>query len=388
MGIGICCGICAKVFLRCNGCGECSVLPYSFGSMAFFVFGGMGMMDLIEKLARDHSLSLEEYRYLIDHREAESAKFLAELAVAESRRVYENGVYIRGLIEITNICKNDCLYCGIRRSNGHCQRYRLEPEEILECCREGYALGFRTFVLQGGEDGYYTDDRLCDLLRQIKGRYSDCAVTLSLGERSRESYQRLYDAGADRYLLRHETADRAHYGMLHPSSMSFDRRMACLRDLKDIGYQVGCGFMVGSPGQTSATLAADLKFIEQFQPHMCGIGPFVPHRDTAFAAEPAGTVELTTYLLSIIRLIRPNILLPATTALGTIDPMGREKGILSGANVVMPNLSPAAVRRKYNLYDNKVTDGPESAHCRQELAKRMEAIGYTIVTDRGDMKII
>lgn len=346
------------------------------------------MRDLIDKLATCHSLSPEEYRRLIDHRTAESAQYLAELAVAESRRIYGNEVYIRGLIEISNICKNDCLYCGIRRSNGHCQRYRLAPEEILECCREGYALGFRTFVLQGGEDGYYTDDRLCALLGQIKGRYPDCAVTLSLGERSRESYRRLFDAGADRYLLRHETADRAHYGMLHPPAMSFDRRMECLGELKDIGYQVGCGFMVGSPGQTSATLAADLKFIEAFQPHMCGIGPFIPHKDTVFSDRPAGTLELTTYLLSIIRLIRPNILLPATTALGTIDPMGREKGILSGANVVMPNLSPAAVRKKYDLYNNKVTDGPESAQCRQELAKRMEAIGYTVVTHRGDYKFI
>lgn len=346
------------------------------------------MKELIDKLACNHSLSLEEYRRLIEGRTVESAQYLAGLAVAESRRIYGSQVYIRGLIEISNICKNDCLYCGIRRGNRHCQRYRLEPEEILECCREGYALGFRTFVLQGGEDGYFTDDRLCELLKNIKNQHPDCAVTLSLGERSRESYRRLYHAGADRYLLRHETASKAHYEKLHPAQMSFDHRMACLRDLKDISYQVGCGFMVGSPGQTSATLAADLKFIEQFQPHMCGIGPFIPHKDTVFAAAPAGTVELTTYLLSIIRLIRPNILLPATTALGTIDPMGREKGILSGANVVMPNLSPAAVRKKYNLYNNKVTDGPESAQCRQELANRMEAIGYTIVTDRGDMKII
>lgn len=346
------------------------------------------MMELIEKLVAAHSLSLEEYQYLIDHRTEHSGKILAEYAGNVSRRIYGNEVYIRGLIEISNICRNDCLYCGIRRSNGHCQRYRLEPEEILTCCQEGYTLGFRTFVLQGGEDGYYTDDRLCGLLRRIKSQYPDCAVTLSLGQRSRESYQRLYDAGADRYLLRHETADKAHYETLHPGDMSFDERMECLRNLKEIGYQVGCGFMVGSPGQTSATLAADLKFIEEFQPHMCGIGPFVPHRDTVFAAEPAGTVELTTYLLSIVRLICPNILLPATTALGTIDPVGREKGILCGANVVMPNLSPTAVRKKYNLYDNKVTDGAESAQCRQELAERMDAIGYTIVTARGDMKII
>ena len=346
------------------------------------------MTELIHKLAAQNSLSPEEYQFLIENRNEESATLLAELAVRARRAVYGNSVYIRGLIEISSICKNDCLYCGIRRGNPNCQRYRLAPEEILSCCAEGYELGFRTFVLQGGEDGWYTDERLCSLLRSIKTQFPDCAVTLSLGERSRESYQRLYDAGADRYLLRHETADRAHYEKLHPAEMSFQNRMQCLQDLKEIGYQVGCGFMVDSPGQSAAELAKDLKFIEEFQPHMCGIGPFIPHKDTVFSQEKAGTLELTTYLLSIIRLIRPNILLPATTALGTIDPMGREKGILAGANVVMPNLSPSAVRKKYNLYDNKATDGAESAQCRDALAHRMEAIGYQIVTDRGDIKTI
>ena len=346
------------------------------------------MTELIYKLAAQHALTLDEYQYLIKNRTNEAAALLEKLAVEARKAVYGNSVYIRGLIEISNICKNDCLYCGIRRGNRNCQRYRLTEDEILSCCTEGYELGFRTFVLQGGEDGYYTDERLCGLLRSIKGKYPDCAVTLSLGERSRESYQRLYDAGADRYLLRHETADKAHYEKLHPTDMSFDNRMRCLRDLKEIGYQVGCGFMVGSPYQTSAALAKDLKFIEEFQPHMCGIGPFIPHKDTDFANEPAGTLELTTYLLSIIRLIKPNILLPATTALGTIDPIGREKGILCGANVVMPNLSPSAVRKKYTLYDNKATDGAESAQCRDSLAARMKAIGYEIVTARGDIKNI
>ena len=346
------------------------------------------MNKLIDKLAKSHSLTLEEYRYLIDHRTPEAAEKLAALAVKVRQEIYGNAVFIRGLIEVSNICKNDCLYCGIRNGNRSCQRYRLTPEEILSCCAEGYELGFRTFVLQGGEDGWFTDARLCQLLGAIKEQFPDCAVTLSLGERSRESYQRLYDAGADRYLLRHETADNIHYGKLHPSELTLENRMRCLQDLKDIGYQVGCGFMVGSPHQTSAELAKDLKFIEEFQPDMCGIGPFIPHKDTVFASEPAGTLELTTYLLSIIRLIKPNILLPATTALGTIDPIGREKGILAGANVVMPNLSPVSVRKKYNLYDNKATDGAESAQCRDALAARMESIGYRIVTDRGDIKRI
>ncbi len=341
---------------------------------------------LIKKLIKEHRLSLEEYELLIENRTVETARLLAEAAVKVRQEIYGNTVFIRGLIEISNICRNDCLYCGIRRSNLNCQRYRLTCEEILECCKEGYGLGFRTFVLQGGEDGYYSDERLVSLLHDIKSRYPDCAVTLSLGERSRESYQKLFDAGADRYLLRHETADEEHYIKLHQGEMSYVNRMQCLNDLKAIGYQTGCGFMVGSPFQTNRQLALDLKFIETFRPQMCGIGPFIPHKDTPFGGELAGAVELTCYLLSVIRLIQPNILLPATTALGTLEETGREKGILSGANVVMPNLSPASVRRKYQLYDNKVSDGAESAQCVEELKRRMAAIDYTIVTDRGDMK--
>ena len=341
---------------------------------------------LIEKLARERHLELSEYRYLIEHRTPEAAAVLAELAVEVRKKIYGNKVFIRGLIEVSNICKNDCLYCGIRKSNRNCQRYRLGAEEILSCCREGDALGFRTFVLQGGEDGAFSDDFLCGLLREIKTEHPDCAVTLSLGERSRESYARLREAGADRYLLRHETADAAHYGKLHPKEMSFENRMRCLRDLKELGYQVGCGFMVGSPGQSAAELAKDLQFVEQFQPDMCGIGPFIPQADTPFGKEAAGTLELTCYLLSILRLIRPNLLLPSTTALGTIHPTGREQGILAGANVVMPNLSPASVRKKYALYDNKATDGSESAQCKAALSERMSSIGYEVVTDRGDVK--
>ena len=346
------------------------------------------LFSLIDRLAVEHRLALDEYEFLIANRTPEAAACLAEHAVRARQAIYGNTVYIRGLIEISNICKNDCLYCGIRRSNQNCSRYRLTAEDILVCCREGYPLGFRTFVLQGGEDGYYTDERLCALLRQIKAEFPDCAVTLSLGERSQASYAALREAGADRYLLRHETANAAHYASLHPTEMAYDNRMRCLRDLRELGCAVGCGFMVGSPGQTTAHLAEDLQFIEQFRPQMCGIGPFIPQTDTPFRAEPAGSVELTCYLLSIIRLIRPNILLPATTALGTLHPEGREMGILAGANVVMPNLSPSAVRKKYALYDNKATDGAESAECLQTLNERMSAIGYRIVTDRGDIKPI
>ena len=341
---------------------------------------------LIDKLALTHSLTLSEYEYLIENRTPESADRLRELAVRVRREHYGNAVYIRGLIEISNICKNDCIYCGIRCSNRDCERYRLTKEDILSCCDEGYALGFRTFVMQGGEDPHFDDDLLCDIVSSIKGKYPDCAVTLSMGERSRESYERLFAAGADRYLLRHETADAEHYSKLHPSNMSFLNRMRCLRDLKDIGFQTGCGFMVGSPYQTYAHIAKDLKFIEEFKPQMCGIGPFIPHKATPFASFAAGTVELSCYLLSIIRLIHSTILLPATTALGSIEEGGREKGILSGANVVMPNLSPMDSRKKYELYNNKLYSSAESAQAKAELEERIKNIGYEVVCHRGDAK--
>ncbi len=343
--------------------------------------------ELIGKLSEAHSLGLSEYEYLLDNRSEEAARLLAEKARAARELHYGKSVYIRGLIEISNICKNNCLYCGIRAANSKCERYRLSAEDILLCAEEGYSLGFRTFVLQGGEDSAFTDDLVCGIVERIKEKYPDCAVTLSLGERGYASYKRMFDSGADRYLLRHETADKEHYEKLHPPRMSFDNRMECLQNLKEIGYQTGCGFMVGSPYQTNALLAKDLKFVEEFSPAMCGIGPFIPHNATPFADLPAGSAELTCYLLSIIRLIHPKILLPATTALGTILPDGRERGILSGANVVMPNLSPVSVRKKYELYDNKICTGDEAAQCIKCLSQRVASTGYQIVTDRGDAKI-
>lgn len=344
------------------------------------------LFSLIDTLESQHTLSLEEYAFLAGNPTDEAMKYAAEKACRIRKEIYGNSVYVRGLIEFTNICKNNCLYCGIRRSNHYCQRYRLTPEEILSCCEAGYHLGFRTFVLQGGEDGYWTDQILIPLIRKIKESYPDCAVTLSLGERTRESYQALFDAGADRYLLRHETADQAHYEMLHPKEMSFSNRMYCLKELKEIGYQTGCGFMVGSPFQTPDTLAKDLKFIEKFSPDMCGIGPFIPHKETPFKDQKAGTLKETLWLLSLIRLMIPHVLLPATTALGTIHPEGREMGILAGANVVMPNLSPVSVRKKYALYNNKICTGNESAEGRNGLQKRMKSIGYNLVTNRGDVR--
>lgn len=342
--------------------------------------------ELITQIREHQSISREQFETLMMCEDAQVIDFLHQQAREVADGIYENKVYIRGLIEFTNYCKNDCLYCGIRRSNAKANRYRLTKEEILECCKVGYELGFRTFVLQGGEDPYFTDDRICEIVSAIRTAYPDCAITLSIGEKEKESYERYYKAGANRYLLRHETADEAHYQYLHPKELSLAHRKQCLWDLKEIGYQVGCGFMVGSPHQTKDTLYEDLMFIKELQPHMVGIGPFIPQQDTPFAKETAGTMEETLRLLSIIRLIHPHVLLPATTALGTIHPLGREKGIQAGANVVMPNLSPVEVRDKYKLYDNKICTGDEAAECRFCMQRRMESIGYEVVTDRGDFK--
>lgn len=346
------------------------------------------MKQLIDKLYETSTLTSAEYKELIDNRNPELAEYLFEKARDVRIRNYGHDVYIRGLIEFTNYCRNDCYYCGIRRSNSRADRYRLTKDQILDCCAAGYELGFRTFVLQGGEDGYFTDEKMVDIIRSIKQHYPDCAITLSIGERSNESYQAFFDAGADRYLLRHETANAEHYGKLHPKSLSLAHRMQCLYDLRAIGYQVGCGFMVGSPYQTTDCLVDDLLFIQKFKPHMVGIGPFIPHHETPFAGQKAGTLELTLFLLGIIRLMLPDVLLPATTALGTIHPRGRELGILAGANVVMPNLSPKNVRKKYMLYDNKICTGDEAAECRYCMQKRMESIGYHVVVSRGDHKSV
>ena len=342
---------------------------------------------LAEKLAREGDLSDGELLELIRDRNEASARCLRRLAGEARDRVYGKKIYIRGLIEFTNYCRNNCFYCGIRRGNEKAVRYRLKEEEILECCREGFELGFCTFVLQGGEDPWYNDERLEHLVRAIRREFPDCAITLSVGERSRESYERLFAAGADRYLLRHETAVKSHYEMLHPAEMSFDHRMQCLRDLKDIGYQTGCGMMVQSPGQTEEDLVADLRFMKEFRPHMIGIGPFLSHRDTPFKEEKSGTTELTVYLLSIIRLMLPEVLLPATTALGTAEEGGRKLGVLAGANVVMPNLSPAGVRKKYMLYDNKLSGGSEAAEHLDLLREEMGSIGFEVAVDRGDSRM-
>lgn len=340
--------------------------------------------DVIQKLISGHRLSIEEFKVLIDNNCEELRRELALKADSLRKNIFGNHIYIRGLIEFTNHCKNNCYYCGIRAGNGNIVRYRLSKEDILDCCKQGYSLGFRTFVLQGGEDSYYDDDRMEEIVSAIHSSFPDCAITLSLGERSYDSYLRLYKAGAERYLLREETSNEAHYKKLHPESMSFSNRMECLKNLKETGYQTGCGFMVGSPFQTTENIAQDLAFIQDFQPHMVGIGPYITHADTPFANMQNGTLEDTLLLISILRLINPRLLIPATTSLGTIHPLGREMGIKAGANVVMPNLSPISVRKKYMLYDNKICTGDESAECITCINTRMESIGYKVVTDRGD----
>lgn len=342
------------------------------------------VITLIDTLEKARILNREEFVYLLEHYTDEDAAYLAEKARIISKKHFGNKVYTRGLIEISNYCKNDCYYCGIRRSNKNVIRYRLSNEDILSCCEQGYELGFRTFVMQGGEDSYFTDERMVEIIKEIKSKYPDCALTLSLGEKSYETYLKYYNAGADRYLLRHETANEDHYKKLHPKELRLLVRKQCLMDLKAIGFQTGCGFMVGSPYQTMDHIAEDLLFINELSPAMVGIGPFLPHHETPFADQKKGSYELTLFLLSIIRLMIPNVLLPATTALGTIHPMGRENGILSGANVVMPNLSPVAVRKNYELYDNKICTGDEAAECRMCLQGRMQKIGYELVAERGD----
>lgn len=341
---------------------------------------------LIDRLEAGEALTKDEWVRLIDGRSPELAAYLFPKARAVRERVYGTDVYVRGLIEYSNYCKNNCLYCGIRAGNKNASRYRLSTEDILSCCRSGYALGFRTFVLQGGEDPFMTEDRITNLVSMIRREFPDCAITLSLGEMEYESYKRFFDAGADRYLLRHETANAEHYQKLHPTEMSFEHRMNCLRTLKEIGYQTGCGFMVGSPYQTSECLAGDMIFIRDLKPEMVGIGPFIPQHDTPFGDQTAGTMELTLFMMGLLRLQDPNVLLPATTALGTIHPFGRELGILAGGNVVMPNLSPVQVRAKYLLYDNKICTGDEAAECVNCMKRRMESVGYHVVVDRGDHK--
>ena len=339
--------------------------------------------ELADKLRKDTFLSREEYKILIENRN-KCADYLFENARQVRDSVYGRKVYIRGLIEISNHCRNDCYYCGIRRSNSNAARYRLYENDIMQCVKKGYELGFRTFVLQGGEDAYYTDDTLCGIIGRIKAECPECAVTLSLGERSYDSYKLLKSAGADRYLLRHETANREHYGKLHPPEMSYNNRVRCLENLKSCGYQTGAGFMVGSPYQTADDLAGEFEFLKKIQPEMVGIGPFVPHRDTPFRDFPGGSAELTLFMLALVRLTLPHVLLPATTALATVDGKGHENGMNAGANVIMPNLTPKGERKKYALYNNKASTGAESAEGIALLKEQMSRAGYTVVSDRGD----
>ena len=344
------------------------------------------MKSLINELSKTHNLSNKNLKILIENDFEVSDLYKA--ADNQRQKIYGNKVYIRGLIEFTNFCKNNCYYCGIRAENKNVLRYRLTEDEILSCCKSGYHLGFRTFVLQGGEDNHYTDKDICNIVSAIKGKFSDCAVTLSIGEKPKESYKEYFNAGADRYLLRHETADCSHYSRLHPDNMSLKSRKECLYNLKEIGYETGAGFMVGSPFQTTEHIIQDLRFLQELEPDMIGIGPFISHSETPFAKYKNGGFELTLRLISILRLMFPNVLLPATTALGTINPKGREMGLMAGANVVMPNLSPVENRKLYQIYENKLYSDEEAAESIEMLKKQVADIGYEIVTDIGNRKKI
>lgn len=344
------------------------------------------MKEIIDKLIRDKTLDRQEWTDLLNQMDEQDREYLKRQAQEAAHKRFGNKIFVRGLIEFTNYCKNDCYYCGIRRSNPTAERYRLTKEEILDCCEQGYQLGFRTFVLQGGEDPWYTDEKMEEIISLIKKKYPDCALTLSIGEKTMDQYLRYHQAGADRYLLRHETTNPEHYSRLHPTQLSAENRKRCLFDLKKAGFQVGAGFMVGSPFQTVGNIVEDLLFLKELEPEMVGIGPFIPHKDTPFSNFPAGSMEQTLVLIAMVRLMLPDALIPSTTALGTVDPNGREWGILSGANVIMPNLSPVINRKKYQLYDNKICTGEEAAECKGCLEKRLARIGYEIVTDRGDFR--
>lgn len=342
--------------------------------------------SIVDKLYSESKLSDEEILFLLQTNEFDEALF--EKADKMRRKYYGDEVYLRGLIEFTNYCKNNCYYCGIRRENVCVDRYRMSLKSILQTCSNGYELGFRTFVLQGGEDPYFTDVKVCEIISSIRNEFPDCAITLSIGEKSKESYLSYYKAGANRYLLRHETASDLHYSKLHPDEMRLESRKKCLYNLKEIGYQVGAGFMVGSPFQTPDDILSDLRFLQELKPDMIGIGPFISHKDTPFADYKNGDLQLTLRLLAILRLLLPYALIPATTALGTVHPMGRELGLKAGANVIMPNLTPENERKKYLLYDNKICVGEDINQCHSCIEKRVSSVGYHIVTDVGNVKRI
>ncbi len=339
---------------------------------------------LINKLAKEQTLGHEEWAKVIVDHTAEDTAYAGEIAREITLSRFGKKIYFRGIIEFSNYCSCDCRYCGLRCSNRQSERYRLAEDDILTSCEEGYQLGYRTFVLQSGEDPYFTDERMGRIVSRIRAGYPDCAITLSIGERSRESYQALHDAGADRYLLRHEAASPVLYEKLHPAHQKLENRIRCLRNLKEIGYQVGAGIMVGVPYQTPEDIAVDMEFMNEFKPAMIGIGPFIPHHQTPFADYPAGSTDTTLLLLSLCRIMEPNVLLPATTALGTTEEKGRILGVLAGCNVIMPNLSPLSVRKKYMIYDNKAGTGDDPASGLKKLRQQMDTIGYDVVCSRGD----
>ena len=346
--------------------------------------GENGLNNLLQWLLLSERVPAKVWHCLLTQLNAKERQRLSLWAREVSQTRFGKGIYVRALIEISSYCRNNCHYCGLRCSNSLAQRYRLTKDDILQCCREAAALGFNTFVLQGGEDPQQTDEWLADVVAAIRAEHPAKAITLSVGERSAAGYRMLRDAGADRYLLRHETANRVHYAHLHPQTMSLENRLECLYELKRLGYQVGSGMMIGSPGQTVEHLVEDLMFLDELQPQMIGIGPFIPAAGTPFAAELPGSVDDTLLLISLLRLRFPNALIPATTALATLSDDGTQRAIYAGANVVMPNVTPLHCRAKYAIYDNKKSNGSESAQQLDLLTVKLDKIGYYIDFSRGD----
>lgn len=360
-----------------------------FGNCFIFLFGmkntaNIDVGEAVALLETTRKLSVQEWHALLVSFAGAGRQQLAAEARKVACSMFAGGVYVRALIEISSYCRNNCLYCGLRCSNPLASRYRLDKNDILSCCDRAARLGFNTFVLQGGEDPVQSDEWLAGVVSAIKQRYPEKAVTLSVGERSVQGYAMLREAGADRYLLRHETADDGHYSFLHPSNMSASNRRRCLQVLGSLGYQVGAGMMVGSPGQTVEHLVKDLMLLDELRPQMIGIGPFIPAAGTPFAAEPPGSAETTLLLISLLRLRFPAALIPATTALATLLPDGTEQGVLAGANVVMPNVTPPEAREKYTIYNNKKITGSEAAEQLAALDERLNRIGYYVDFSRGD----
>jgi biotin synthase len=313
---------------------------------------------------------------------ADDAAELFAMADDIRKRYFKDEVHIRGIIEFSNYCMKNCFYCGLRRDNKTIERYRISEDEIIDTALKAGELGYKTILLQSGEDGGYTIEGLCAIIKRIRSNL-DCAITLSLGEKSFDEYRSLRDAGADRYLLRFETSDRGLFNKLKPDS-SYENRLDCIKNLKKLGFQVGSGFMVGLPGQTYEILADDILLLRELDLDMIGIGPFLSHHNTPLGNSASGTLDLTLRALAIIRILMPDVHIPATTAMGTVEKGGREKALQCGANVIMPNVTPIKYRKYYEIYPNKICIDDAPSDCRACIEGMLKSLGRAAATNKGD----